>query len=66
MYVCSYKEQNNKKHNRESCVTVRYNIYIYGVYNSNVFEVYKLWYAYVVMECFTTTKKERIYIYIYL
>ena len=32
-------------------------IYIYGgVYNSDWFEVYNLWYAYVVMKCFITKK----------
>ena len=27
------------------------------MYNSDWFEVYNLWYAYMVMKCFTTTKK---------
>ena len=32
----------------------------FEVYNSNGFEVYKLWGSiHVVMKCFTTTKKER-------
>ena len=56
MYVWLYKEKNNKKENGESCVTVRY-IFFGGVYDSNGFEVYKLWYAYVVSKCFTAEKK---------
>ena len=45
MCACAYKEQNNKKDKRESCVTVRYKKHV-GVYNSNGFVVYKLWYSY--------------------
>ena len=55
-YLC--QEQNNMQENRESCVTVRYKK-IFGVYNNNGFEVYNLWYAYVVMKCFTATTKNK-------
>ena len=54
---------NNKENNdRDLCVTLWYKK-MFGVYNSNGFEVYNLWYAYVVMKCFTTkTKQKHIYI----
>ena len=56
MYVCLYEEQNNKKENRESCVTVRYKNK-FGMYNSNGFEVYKLWCTCFVRKCCTATTK---------
>ena len=37
-------------------MTVRYKQNV-GVYSSNGFEVYNLWYTYVVMKCFTATTK---------
>ena len=55
-----YQKQNNKKENRESCVTVRHKKNV-GVYNSNGFEVYNLWHAYVVMKYFTVTTKKYLY-----
>ena len=41
---------NNKKHNRELCVTLRYEKNV-EMHDSNGFEVYNLWYIYVVMKC---------------
>ena len=50
----------NKKTNRELCVTVPYKNNV-GVYNSNGFGVFNLWYAYVIRKCFTTK-----YVYAYI
>ena len=63
MHVCLYKEQATRKENRELCVTVPYKNNV-GMYNSNDFGVFNLWYAYVVMKCFTSKQnKNKICIY---
>ena len=53
-YIYTYKEQATRKDNKELRVTVPYKNNV-GVYNSNSFGVFNLCYAYVAMNCFTTT-----------
>ena len=57
MYVCLYKEQATRKENRELCVTVPHKNNV-GMYNSNDFRVFNLWYAYVIMKCFTSKQNK--------